>query len=56
MTTSKRGRYASRNTRTTEINREVLLGRYIAETGATVRQASAKFGVSKSTVHMVVSI
>jgi putative DeoR family transcriptional regulator (stage III sporulation protein D) len=28
-----------------------MLGRYIAETGSTVRQAAAKFGVSKSTVH-----
>ena len=28
-----------------------MLGEYIAEEGATVRQAAAKFGVSKSTVH-----
>ncbi len=27
-----------------------MLGEYIAEAGATVRQAAAKFGVSKSTV------
>lgn len=27
------------------------LGHYIAETGATVRQAAAVFGISKSTVH-----
>lgn len=26
-------------------------GRYIAETGATVRQCAQKFGISKSTVH-----
>lgn len=26
-------------------------GRYIAETGATVRQCARKFGISKSTVH-----
>jgi transposase len=41
---------------TMELTREEQLGRYIAETGATVRQASAKFGVSKSTVPMVVVI
>ena len=28
-----------------------MLGEFIAEEGATVRQAAAKFGVSKSTVH-----
>jgi transposase len=56
MTTSKRRHFASRNTRTAEVSREVLLGRYIAETGATVRQAAAQFGVSKSTVHMGVTI
>ena len=31
--------------------RAELLGRYIAENGATVREAAAKFGISKSTVH-----
>lgn len=31
--------------------RAVLLGRYIAETGATVRDTAGKYGVSKSTVH-----
>lgn len=31
--------------------RAVLLGRYIVETGATVRAAAKKFGISKSTVH-----
>lgn len=31
------------------------LGVYIAEQGATVRQAAQKFGVSKSTVHKDVS-
>jgi putative DeoR family transcriptional regulator (stage III sporulation protein D) len=31
--------------------RAVALAEYIAETGATVRQAAAKFGISKSTVH-----
>ncbi len=31
--------------------RAIRLGAYIAEHGATVRQAAAKFGVSKSTVH-----
>ena len=27
------------------------IGKYVSETGATVRAAAAKFGVSKSTVH-----
>ena len=31
--------------------RAVAIGRYVAETGATVRQAAAVFGVSKSTAH-----
>ena len=31
--------------------RAVALAEYRVETGATVRQAAAKFGVSKSTVH-----
>ena len=34
--------------------RAVLLGRYIAENGATVRKAAKVFQISKSTVHMVV--
>ena len=29
----------------------LVLGRYIAENGATVRAAAARYGVSKSTVH-----
>ena len=32
-------------------NRAVVLGKYIAETGATVRQCAAVYNVSKSTVH-----
>ncbi len=32
-------------------SRAVILGEYIAETGATVRAAAKVFGVSKSTVH-----
>ena len=32
-------------------DRAEILGEYIAETGATVRAAGEKFGVSKSTVH-----
>ena len=32
-------------------DRAVRLGTYIAEHGATVRQAAAVFGISKSTVH-----
>lgn len=31
--------------------RAVILGTYIAETGATVRAAAGRYGVSKSTVH-----
>ena len=31
--------------------RVVVLGRYIAENGAPVRAAAARYGVSKSTVH-----
>ena len=33
----------------------IELGKYIKETGATVRQAGAVFGVSKSTVHIDVT-
>ena len=32
-------------------DRSEQLGEYVLDTGATVRQAAAKFGVSKSTVH-----
>ena len=32
-------------------NRAVILGRYIADTGATIRQCASKFNISKSTVH-----
>ena len=35
--------------------RTVLAAEYIIENGATVRSAAKKFGVSKSTVHKVVS-
>ena len=31
--------------------RAIALAEYMIETGATVRQTAAKFGVSKSTVH-----
>ncbi|MCI5899621.1 MAG: sporulation transcriptional regulator SpoIIID [Lachnospiraceae bacterium] len=34
--------------------RAVEIASYIIETSATVRQTAKKFGVSKSTVHMVV--
>lgn len=33
------------------VGRHVMIGRYIAETGCTVRDAAKVFGVSKSTVH-----
>ena len=36
--------------------RAVALAHYIIENNATVRQAAGAFGVSKSTVHMVVMI
>lgn len=36
--------------------RAVELGRYIVENGATVRAAASRFGVSKSTVHMAVTV
>ncbi len=36
--------------------RALEIGEYIVEEGATVRQAAKKFGISKSTVHMVVTI
>ncbi len=32
-------------------DRVIALAQYIADTGATVRQAAKKFGISKSTVH-----
>lgn len=35
----------------TERDRSVVLGEYIKETGATVRETAKKFGISKSTVH-----
>ena len=36
--------------------RAVELGRYIAETNSTVRATGKKFGVSKSTVHIAVTV
>jgi putative DeoR family transcriptional regulator (stage III sporulation protein D) len=51
MGTTKRGYKKSRRLESSLVTSEEQLGRYIAETGATVRQASSKFGVSKSTVH-----
>lgn len=33
--------------------RAITLAQYIIENNATVRQAAAKFGISKSTVHTV---
>ena len=33
------------------IERAVIIGRYVVETGATVRKAAAVFGISKSTCH-----
>ena len=34
----------------------LAIGLYIAETGATVRDAAARFEISKSSVHMEVTI
>ncbi len=36
-------------------DRAIALGRYIAENGATVRDAAVKFGMAKSTVHKEVT-
>lgn len=36
--------------------RAVALGRYISESGATVRDAALKFGMAKSTVHKDVTV
>ena len=33
------------------MHRAILFGRYITETGATVRKTAKTFGISKSTVH-----
>jgi transposase len=56
MGITKRGHKKSRRLESSLVTREEQLGRYIAETGATVRQAALMFGVSKSTVHMGVTI
>jgi len=37
------------------LDRSEVFGRYIAETGATVREAARRFGISKSTVHKEVT-
>ena len=39
-----------------EFSREERIAYYIIETGATVRAAAKKFGISKSTVHKDVSV
>ena len=36
-------------------DRSVILGKYIAETGDTVRGAAKKYGMAKSTVHKLVT-
>lgn len=41
--------------RDTVLDRAVVLGEYILETGATVRAAAKVFKISKSTVHTVVT-
>ena len=41
--------------KTQPAQRAVTLGQYIIENRATVRSAAKKFGISKSTVHTVVS-
>ena len=37
-------------------DRAIMLGRYIADSKSTVRNAAKKFGVSKSTVHSDVTV
>lgn len=37
-------------------DRAVEIANYIIENNATVRQAARRYGISKSTVHMVVTI
>ena len=37
-------------------NRAVILGEYIIDTGATVRATAKVFKISKSTVHIAVTI
>ena len=41
--------------RTSVESRAIELGKYIVESGATVRNAAKKFGISKSTVHTAVT-
>ena len=36
--------------------RAIALGQFVVETGATVRSAAQKFGISKSTVHKDITI
>ena len=36
--------------------RAMEIARYIIDNNATVRQAAKKYGISKSTVHMVVTL
>ena len=38
-----------------DCERPVILGEYIIEHKATVRQAASEFGISKSTVHTAVT-
>ena len=37
-------------------DRAVSIGRYVVETGATVRQAATVFGISKSTAHKELTV
>ena len=41
---------------TDSIERSVLIGRYVAETGASVRVAAKVFGISKSTCHKDITV
>ncbi|MBO5320830.1 MAG: sporulation transcriptional regulator SpoIIID [Ruminococcus sp.] len=41
--------------KTEPFRRAVALGQFIVENNATVRSTAKKFGISKSTVHTVVS-
>ncbi len=48
---SRKHNYSSYEVSDQRLERCIILGEYIKATGATVREAAKKFGISKSTVH-----
>ncbi len=52
---SKKYNYSNIESMENYSERCIILGEYIKETGATVRETAKKFGISKSTVHKDVS-